>query len=910
MKKTLLFCLLALFFTDFAFAQCDVNEVEIKVKIATDDWGGETSWKITDLTGTVILEGGQGGVYGNFSTYLDTICVAADGCFFFEIYDSYGDGILDPGGYELYVNGLLVSSGANNIGSYAVATAYCPVACTYTWDALNDLQGHIDGSNPLTIDDLNYVYDIFNKFPECLAEGDTMILLGKSVIKDYEDKFGVLFTTPYTIDGFSKTPGNNLNIELARAIVALEQGIFDQVFTADVYSVYPQHINQWMFNSCVSFPGYVEPPSDSSLNHFIMILADFKDPQGMNPYYAINGDGTEHALRPTGFYLAPGTVSSITVPEELVGKDYFIRVGSHEWDLSDRPVYQRQDRISKKFSINTTTIQVFNPLGGAISILVPYGASEGIVEISATNIVEAPFISLKSFYQTQDINAELNKPGPWAIFESENVMYTIPKHAIIPGQYDLIQTLKDWETAVRGVNSILARQIIPNKHNMYMIADVDIRYGAYSIGYPMSNTPLDYSDVPGPTYFIDGPSPDDETNFHETGHALALSKFPGEEEAIVNFPYIMALNYGLNVDLNEAVNYSFVPNTFDIDKTATHRMVSNTFGSERDISNTTTDEVRYQHRGYGHYFEIVNIFGWCALRNFWKQESIDFENGINHGINDQDIDSRIIRMSIAAQADLRPLFHVFGLLPKEPIAVQASFDQLNIPKSKAVYDRLQAYLHLIPADNDAFIKYAQSVYPDLYTNGPTENPDYGVGWHYQKSLTYNAAEAQQRTAKLQSIINLYYPNGEPSGNILTDVCCLLDSIKVTIVNEEVIVNGGTAPYSISIDVTGNTKTVTVVDYDGCISSEQYMISNLSELEKKNFQLFPNPTDGEVKINMGALQEQVSISLFDQIGRLIQTQSVAASDEFIRYRLPEPKGIYFFNFRFSDGTYSTIMVIKE
>ncbi|MDQ3017612.1 MAG: M60 family metallopeptidase, partial [Bacteroidota bacterium] len=480
---------------------------------------------------------------------------------------------------------------------------------------------------------------------------------------------------------------NDSSIELARAMVALEQGIFDQVFTADVYSAYPQHINQWKFNSCVTFPGYVDPPLDSSLNHTIMILANFKDPDGMNPYFEINGDGTAHALRPTGFYLAPGSISRVTVPGDLVGKDYYIRVGSHEWDLSNKPVFKRLNRISKKFAINAATIDVFNPLGGAISILVPYGAAEGIVQVRATNIVEAPFISVKTFYETQDLSAELNKPGPWAVFESENVMYTIPKHSIIPGQYNLTQTLRDWETAVRGVNSVMARQIIPDKHNMYMIADVMIREGAYSIGYPMSNTPLDYFNVPGPTYFIDGPDPNDETNFHETGHALAMSKFPGEVEAIVNFPYIMAMNHGLNLNLNEAVNYSFVPNTFDIDKTATHRMVSNTFGSARDISNTTTDEVRYQHRGYGHYFEIVNMLGWCPLRNFWKQESIDFENGIDHGINDQDIDSRILRMSVAAQADLRPLFHVFGILPQNSIELQDTLDQLGVLPSLTIYNR-------------------------------------------------------------------------------------------------------------------------------------------------------------------------------------------------------------------------------
>ncbi|MCB0578407.1 MAG: hypothetical protein KDD10_03745 [Phaeodactylibacter sp.] len=48
----------------------------------------------------------------------------ADGCFFFEIYDTFGDGILAPDGYELYVDEMLVSSGANDIGSYANETAY------------------------------------------------------------------------------------------------------------------------------------------------------------------------------------------------------------------------------------------------------------------------------------------------------------------------------------------------------------------------------------------------------------------------------------------------------------------------------------------------------------------------------------------------------------------------------------------------------------------------------------------------------------------------------------------------------------------------------------------------------------------------------------------------------------------
>lgn len=848
MKKILLITALMLLYASYGLAQCGMNEVEVRVEVNTDTYGSETYWTLTDLMGTVVMQGGQGGVYGNNTIYKDSLCVPADGCFFFEIYDTYGDGIFAPSGYKLYVNELLVSSGSDDINSYAYVTAHCPAACAMVLNALNDLKAHINGTAMLSGNELSLIKNTFVQFPACLAENEPIILLGKTVVEDFDNQIGALFTTPNTVNGFSKNPASAPGLETERAMLALQQGIFDAVCTPAVYAAYPQHINGWKFNSCSVFPGFVAPPSDSSINKAVLIRANFEDPDGMNPYYDINFERMEHALRPTGLYLSPGSVASITVPDSLVGQDYWIRVGSHDWDLTDRTEFRRLDRISKKFPIDSTTVAVFNPMGGAISILVPYGANDGIVEVSVSNGVEAPFFSLKSFHETTDFEAELDKPGPWAVFETDNVMYTIPKHSIVPGQYDLKQTLQDWETAVRGINSILARQIIPDKHNMYMIADLDIRFGAYSIGYPMSNTPLNYTDVPGPAYFINGPGPDDEVNFHEAGHALAISKFPGEEEALVNFPYIMALNYGLNQDLNEAVNYSFVPNTFDIDKTATHRMVSNTFGTNRNTSNTENDEVRYQHRGYGHYFEIVNMLGWCPLRNFWKQESIDFENGVDYGIY-QEIDSRIIRMSFAAQADLRPLFHVFGILPQDSLAVQDSLAQLGVLPSITIYNRLQAYFDLIPEDNAAFVNYALSVYPNLYTDGPTEAPEYGVGWHYLKSLTYDAAEAQARTAILQSIIDRYFPKGAPTGNETPDLCCMLDTMNVNLIADEVIVTGGVEPYNVSIDITGNGTFVTVVDYDGCVTTAQFNINVLSEEEEGGISIYPNPASTAIYIDL-------------------------------------------------------------
>ena len=893
MKKTIIVSFIIALFTNYSFAQCPAGQVEIRVDILTDNYGFENYWTLSYESGDIIMQGGQGGVYENFTNYSYTDCVPEETSVVFEIYDEYGDGIFAPGGYWLYLDDFLVSSGSNDIGSYATFTTNTPCE---TSEALIDLQNHINSNNILTESELLEIRDILLTQSQCLPN-ENIILLAKSVIEDYDNIIGPLFSTPSTVNGFSKDPFIAPGLGLERAMVALQQGLLDFVMTPEVYAAYPEHIDGWQYNTSYTFPGYVEPPADPSVSHSVLIRANFADPDGTNPYFNINGDNTNHALRPTGLYLAPGSIATVSVPISLVGQDYYVRVGSHEWDLTNRDQFKRLDRITKKFPINDTTIEVFNPFGGAISILVPYGADVGIVEVSVTNGVECPFFSLKSFYETPDFNAELSKPGPWAVFETDNVMFSIYSNSIVPGQYDLMQALLDWDTALQGVNSIMARDIVSDKHNMYMLPDVNIRSSAFSIGYPMSNSPLDWYPVDYP-FFLNGPGPDDEVNFHESGHALAMTKFPGEVEALVNFPYIMALNYGLNEDLNEAVKYSFVPNTFDIDRTATHRMVSNTFGAERDISNTTNDEVRYQHRGYGHYFEIVNILDWCPLRNFWKQEFIDSENGIDHGINNQDIDSRILRMSAAAQVDLRPLFHVFGILPQDSIALQNALDQIDIVPSQTIYNRLQDYFTLIPENNVAFVDYALLVYPNLFTDGPTATPDYGVGWHYQKSLSYNAAEAQERTNILQDIIDLYYPNGEPS-NETTDVCCLLDAMDIDIIDEEVIVIGGVEPYNISIDITGNIQTVTVIDFDGCEVTAEFSILSLSEELMQEIRIYPNPASTKIHIDVTDSSRQIEnlqmISINGQVVKQYQK-----TDRIIDVTKLS-NGIYILKIELADGT---------
>ena len=183
-------------------------------------------------------------------------------------------------------------------------------------------------------------------------------------------------------------------------MIAIQQALFDHVFTTEVYEQHPDLLTNFVFQSCNHFPGFIAPPIDSATTYTRTIRADFADPWGINPAYSINGLNTEHAARPTGYYLAPGSIAKVRVPNELVNQGYSVLVGAHTWDLYNKPTITRLHRIRKVFPITSTETTIFNPLGGAIIIQVPFGADDGLVQIEAENVVQAPFFSTKSFDNT------------------------------------------------------------------------------------------------------------------------------------------------------------------------------------------------------------------------------------------------------------------------------------------------------------------------------------------------------------------------------------------------------------------------------------------------------------------------------------------------------------------------------
>lgn len=92
----------------------DCSDNAVTLQLTTDNYASETSWNIKNSSGTTVASGNG---YSNATTYTIENCLA-DGCYTFNILDSYGDGICcsyGSGSYTITYNGTTLASG----GSFA-----------------------------------------------------------------------------------------------------------------------------------------------------------------------------------------------------------------------------------------------------------------------------------------------------------------------------------------------------------------------------------------------------------------------------------------------------------------------------------------------------------------------------------------------------------------------------------------------------------------------------------------------------------------------------------------------------------------------------------------------------------------------------------------------------------------------
>ncbi|MEE2918735.1 MAG: T9SS type A sorting domain-containing protein [Bacteroidota bacterium] len=113
-----------------SLAQCP-GAIEIEISLFTDNYPGETTWRLTDEDDNVIVSGGPYSFAQAQTTITENVCLTP-GCYTFTINDSFGDGICcsyGPGEYSLSADGTQIASGGQ-FGAVATENFCLEFLCT------------------------------------------------------------------------------------------------------------------------------------------------------------------------------------------------------------------------------------------------------------------------------------------------------------------------------------------------------------------------------------------------------------------------------------------------------------------------------------------------------------------------------------------------------------------------------------------------------------------------------------------------------------------------------------------------------------------------------------------------------------------------------------------------------------
>ncbi len=704
-------------------------------------------------------------------------------------------------------------------------------------DAIAALKDHITGAVTLTGPQIAAHKATIDAAKARFDESSATISAVFDLVKTYDSAKGPLFVSGSTVTGFSRnntTPTSTTSISpenIHWAVYGVMQSIMDEIYNAEslanpVKRALIANYNNpggFKFGSHTDFPGPCAPPADPSNSHTVAINGSFPITFGR----ATQG-WTQPARKPTGTYLAPGTIATVTVPPSLVNAGYKVRVGAHSWDLSGRPPVERLERATRLYTLNAETIDLASPYGGGIYIEVPIGADAGVVDVTITGAVRSPYFSAKSFHQTTtaEWNVERTHLAPWADFQSEKFMVQVPRKWI----YNMTgtqatQLMVDWDKAMDAINSLMGFPLDRGKETMYCQTDVILRSSVHAPGYPAVNVSSNVNSEVSPAgyagnYLVRGPGASPTAaniEFHEQGHAYFFPKFGGESESAVNLlqPAMLHRQFGYSLDVAHAGS---------LGSSSVHRTLDNTAVAWMCCFSFSPNEVpmfelekRYQHKGHAKFLDIVRLFGWDGLDTFWRSFMEDDAAGISYANTD---DEKLLRLSRAVGKDLRPLFHFWGVHPQNPSALAASIAAENIPASPEIRDLLLRYKTLVPADNAAYQTFMLNWWgkkPSVA--GYWEETDHAMQWDETldadgdnnpnvrpNGSIYVEASATEIRARVDELVALYFPGGiTPNPMAFADAPQPLDAATIGMTATAATAPVGPVEYRFENITTGTAR---------------------------------------------------------------------------------------------------------
>ncbi|XP_078502553.1 TRPM8 channel-associated factor 2-like [Lissotriton helveticus] len=182
--------------------------------------------------------------------------------------------------------------------------------------------------------------------------------------------------------------------------------------------------------------------------------------------------------------------ASMVFPQSAIGAQLKVQIGCHtdnlsgkEDDLSKRQQLFRPPTVTKVYQVKSEKMTISTLWGGLIYMLVPGRCQLGLLSITVTGAVRAPFYKHGETTDSDWLESVRHYPAPWAEFATENIILTVPAEcALAVEKPSSLMSL--WDRMMAAVAELAAIPF-PFWRPERIVADVQISGGWMHAGYPI-----------------------------------------------------------------------------------------------------------------------------------------------------------------------------------------------------------------------------------------------------------------------------------------------------------------------------------------------------------------------------------------------------------------------------------------
>ena len=174
--------------------------------------------------------------------------------------------------------------------------------------AFSALEGHLDGSSPLSGNQIAAQKQIIDANSNIFGNSSSTIGASFNLVQTYEQEYGPMWSdgSP-TENGYSRRDTTDQDIHWTMFHVM--QNIVDDTYNSNNIGNHQSLLSGYKFGSADVVPGPVSPPANPNTSYFVSIDGSFLDTYGRNTMHWAEPD--RNARKATGTYLAPGSIATV-----------------------------------------------------------------------------------------------------------------------------------------------------------------------------------------------------------------------------------------------------------------------------------------------------------------------------------------------------------------------------------------------------------------------------------------------------------------------------------------------------------------------------------------------------------------------------------------------------------------------